>query len=90
MTKGVCIDRAADDRRRARRPYASLLGGHVLSAVQHRLHAVIRKVRRSTRPQDRASGSDRPVPGGIHSVRLSQNMMQLIMFRGLQGIGGGG
>ena len=63
-----CIDRAANDRRRARRPNAPFLGGHVLSALQHCRHAAIREIRRSLRAQDRAARGDCRVPGGLSSM----------------------
>ena len=51
----------------------------------------LRQARRPVRPQDRAAGGDPAVPGRLGAVRAEPvRWAQLIVFRALQGLGGGG
>ena len=63
------LDRAADDRRRARRARAPLVGGHRLPAGGDGGDAAVRQARRSLRAQDRAAGRADPVPRRLRAVR---------------------
>ena len=40
--------------------------------------------------KQRVPGGDRDLPGGLAAVPVSPDMVQLIGFRALQGLGGGG
>ncbi len=48
------------------------------------------QARRPVRPQVAVHGRDRHLPGRLRAVRAVQSMNELIAFRALQGIGGGG
>src|SRR3954467_14419046 len=85
-----CFDRPADDRRRTGRADAPLLGGHRLSAFQHGRHAALWETWRSPRPQGRAAGGDRGVPGRLCSLRTCAEHAATHSVPILQGIGGGG
>ncbi len=85
------LDRAADDRRRPRRPQPPLLGRHRLPARFHR------RPGRSTASSATSTDARQLLQSAIvifliGSVLcgISQNMTELIAFRALQGLGGGG
>ena len=63
------VDRAADDRRRARRARAPVVGGDRVPAGGHGGDAAVREARRPLRPQDRAAGRADPVPRRLGAVR---------------------
>ena len=63
------LDRAADDRRRARRARAPLVGGDRLPAGGDGGDAAVRQARRPLRAQDRAAGRADPVPHRLRAVR---------------------
>ena len=63
------LDRAADDRRGARRARAPVVGGHRLPAGGDGGDAAVRQARRPLRAQDRAAGRADPVPRRLRAVR---------------------
>ena len=69
---------------------AALVGRHRVPARVDGRRPAVRQARRPLRPQDRAADRDRDVPRRLGAVRARQNMTELIVFRALQGLGGGG
>ncbi len=63
------VDRAADDRRRPRRPPAPLLGGDRVPAGVDGGRPAVREARRSLRPQARPPGRARALPRRLGAVR---------------------
>ena len=61
------------------------------SAFEHGSRSALRKIRRPARPQDRASSRDHHFSDRLGIVRAGLgHLLQLVVFRALQGIGGGG
>ena len=63
------LDGAADDRRRARRDRAPLLGRDLIPARVDRGRAAVRETRRPLRAQDRAADGDRDLPHRLGALR---------------------
>ena len=85
------LDRAADDRRRARRPRAPLVGRHRLPA---RVDGRRRRCTASSATSTAARSCSRRAIVifliGSALCGLAQDMTELIAFRAVQGLGGGG
>ena len=63
------LHRAADDRRRARRDRAPLVGRHGVPARVDDRRAAVREARRPLRPQDRPADGDRDLPRRLGALR---------------------
>ena len=78
-------------RQRARRPRQAVLGRHRLPADLDRRHPALGQDLRPLRPPAIFQAAIVHLPGRFGAVPASsQNMTELIAFRALQGIGGGG
>ena len=63
------LDRAADDRRRPRRPRPPVVGRHLVPARRHGLDADLRQARRHVRAQARVPGGDPHLPRRLDARR---------------------